>query len=90
MQSNCNELISILEQHLKNHNYAYLPYKNDETNIIKYSFNGKIYLCNKNPSEINLENYNKLHIDDTVINTDKNDLLTMFFLNKSGMIIYKK
>lgn len=88
MQSTCDELISNLEQCLKNNNNyktVYLLYSNEKEkeNLFKYSFYGKTYMCNKNPSDINFENYNKFEIGHKYTSTSG-------IKDTSGIIMYNK
>jgi hypothetical protein len=63
MQTDCEQLILNLEQSLKNNNSIYLLYSSyEKNNLIKYTINDKTYICDKNPSDINLKNYDKLNI----------------------------
>ena len=86
MQTNCEQLITNLEKCLKNNqNYKniYLSYSYDKNNLIKYYLYDKTYICNKNPSEINLTNCDKLDIGYKYsTNKGVNDI--------SGFIIYNK
>jgi hypothetical protein len=86
MQSECEQLISNLEQCSKNNeNYKtlYLSYSQEKDNLLKYSFYGKTYRCNKNPSDINLKKYNKFEISHKYTSTTGiNDT--------GGIIMYSK
>ena len=86
MQSECDQLITNLEQCLKNNeNYknVYLSYSYRKENLFKYSFYGKTYMCNKNPSDINFKNYNKFEIGHKYTSTTGiNDIF--------GIIMYSK
>jgi hypothetical protein len=83
MQSECDKLIKNLEKCLKNNvnETIYLSYSHGKENSLKYSFYDKTYICDKNPSDINLKNYNKFEIGyKYTSSTGIND--------KSGIIIY--
>jgi hypothetical protein len=62
MQSECEQLISNLKQCLKNNKNVYLSYSYRKENSFNYSFYGKTYMCNNNPSDINVKNYNKFEM----------------------------
>ena len=49
MKSECEQLISNLEQCLKNNKNIYSSYSYRKENSFNYSFYGKTYTCNKNP-----------------------------------------
>lgn len=86
MQSECDKLMNNLEQCVKNnetYKTIYLSYLYEKDNSLKYSFYGKTYMCNKNPSDINLKNYNKFEIGHTCS-------LTTGINYKAGVIMYSK
>jgi hypothetical protein len=90
MQSECAQLISNLEESLKNtgnYNRFYLSYSYEENknknNLIRYSFYNKKYMCDKNPSDINLQDCNKVDICYKYTSTTGDS-------GSSGIIIYEK
>jgi hypothetical protein len=88
MQSECAQLVSNLEELLKsnkNYNRFYLSYsyEQNKNNLIRYSFYNKTYMCDKNPSDINLQDCNKVDIGYKYTSSiGENDT--------SGIIIYEK
>jgi hypothetical protein len=83
MYSECDQLITNLEQSLKNNKNIYLSYSCKKENSFNYSFYGKTYMCNKNPSDMNLKNYNKFETGYKYTSTTgMNDI--------SGIIVYSK
>jgi hypothetical protein len=88
MKSECAKLISNLEESLKNnenYNRFYLSYSYEQNkhNLIRYSFYNKTYMCDKKPSDINLQNCNKVNIGYKYTSSTGEN-------STSGIIIYEK
>ena len=86
MQSECERLITNLEkcfQNNENYKNVYFLYSRSKENSFKYSFYGKTYMCDKNPSDINFKNYNKFEIGHKYTSTSG-------VTDTSGIIMYSK